>query len=128
MLKEFSASILAATMLFSAGSGAVLAEPVQASTVEAKAVSQAARYETAEVRWSGVDGAAYYKIAIRDLTTNQLIVDVRQYGNYYKTPFLQVGHKFRFWVGAYNNNNVLLDHGQTEAWVYGGEDIFVPIW
>ncbi|MCE5168474.1 hypothetical protein LQV63_03990 [Paenibacillus profundus] len=128
MLKELSVSILAATTLFSAGSGAVLAEPLQASTVEAKAVSQAASYETAEVRWSSVPGAAYYKIAIRDLTTNRLIVEVRQdYGNYYKTPFLQSGHRFRFWVGAYNNNDVLIDHGQTEAWVYGGEDILVYI-
>ncbi|MGG3839634.1 fibronectin type III domain-containing protein [Paenibacillus thiaminolyticus] len=127
MLKELSVSILAATTLFSAASGAVLAEPFQASAVEAKAVSQAASYVTANVSWNTVPGADYYRVAIRNLSTNTLIVNENRYNTSYFLSNLTRGTKYRFWVGAYTNNNVLIDHGETEERVYGGENIWIRI-
>ncbi|WP_374020227.1 fibronectin type III domain-containing protein [Paenibacillus thiaminolyticus] len=116
MLKGLSVSILAATMLFSAGSGAVLAEPLQASTVEAKAVSQAA---VNSIKWNTVPGASYYRVSIRDLQANQRIVDEHIYGTSFSTS-LTSGNQYRIWVGAFNNDGVLIKQRETIERVYGG--------
>ncbi|MFW5438198.1 fibronectin type III domain-containing protein [Paenibacillus apiarius] len=128
MLKELSISILAATTLFSAGSGAVLAEPLQASAVEAKAVSQAAvSTVTAHVKWNRVTGAAYYRVAIRDLNSNERIDVTHLYDTNYAASGLTSGNDFRFWVGAFNNDGVLIKQKETIKRVYGGESISLQL-
>ncbi|EJW14570.1 hypothetical protein M5X00_25420 [Paenibacillus alvei] len=126
MLKGLSVSILAATTLFSAGSGAVLAEPLQASTVEAKAVSQASSYVSTRILWGPVAGASYYRVAIRDLNSNQRIVVDHQYKTYYDATNLTRGNQYRFWFGAYDNDGRLIAQGETIETVYGNKYFTIP--
>jgi hypothetical protein len=59
--------------------------------------------------WNAVGGSTNYNVAIRDLTTNQLVVDV-QIGNvtalYLPTNTLVVGHDYKWDVQAVRNGVV----------------------
>ncbi|MCY9530043.1 hypothetical protein ABEW50_00070 [Paenibacillus jamilae] len=112
MLKELSVSILAATTLFSASSGAVLAEPLQASAVEAKAGSQAAERVLAKIVWNDVPGAAWYEISIRNLDTDRQYFNRENNDNKHLT-YVDSGHKYRFWVGAFDKNGKLIKQDST---------------
>ncbi|EPY14754.1 hypothetical protein [Paenibacillus alvei] len=129
MLKELSVSILAATTLFSASSGAVLAEPLQAPAVEAKAGSQAAESTVmAKIEWDEVPGAAWYEISIRDLDTNWKTIgrntspDDTKYRTYVKK-----GNEFKFWVGAFDKKGVLLKQDSTTKRMNRDSSIYLEL-
>lgn len=57
---------------------------------------------TIPLEWSPVAGATYYQLAVRNLTTNELVVDRNVSGTSYVAPPYQVGVSFRWNVAACN--------------------------
>lgn len=62
-----------------------------------------------KVEWMKMKNAAYYLIGVRDLTTEEKLIDNEKTTNpYYRlsSRYLPKGHEIRFAVGAYNDSGV----------------------
>ncbi len=68
-----------------------------------------------KIRWSSVDGAEFYRLSIKDMTSGKVILDNAKVTSRYYTlssSDLKVGHSIKIAVGAYNNN------GGESYWAY----------
>lgn len=135
MFKRLAFSALATAMLFSIGSGAALAnetsKPISSTTkVQQKAIAGSA---SMTINWTSLPNywVDHYKISIRDIETNEVILDQYQVSKYtgsYHTPGL-AGHRHRVWVAAFDNLGNKLAEGIQEPYLYNNSqtNVFVTL-
>ncbi|MBQ3484681.1 MAG: hypothetical protein IJA77_04160 [Clostridia bacterium] len=81
---------------------------------------------TLSFSWGGYSGTDHYEYSVRDTTTNELHRDHKYTTSKSGTlgsSYVEAGHSYHIWVGAYNSNNQLIAqvHGDVTA-VCGDHD------
>jgi len=97
-----------------------------ASAAEDIGLSVAVPYAGGEnglyLSWDSVSTAEYYCYSVRNVTTNELLVDRKQTSNTSATvkgEWIE-GHEYRVWAGACCEGN---DPGNTSTWDYTGQTV-----
>ncbi len=71
---------------------------------------------TVPLQWSGVTGATYYQLAVRDLTTTDLVVNLSVNGTSHTAPPYTAGRTFRWNVTACNTQGCSAN--RSESWTF----------
>ncbi len=73
--------------------------------------------ESVTISWDPYDGADYYLVAARDLTTDNKFLDNQQVYSNKKTlsaKYIKAGHQYHVWVGPFTDDGTQLANGNAD--------------